>query len=284
MGLVALGALATPGTWFVKHRGLAVGLGSTGSSIGGLIFPIVLRHLILKVGFAWAVRIMGFIVSAILVLPLAVSRQRLPGKKRNTLIDFKALMQIEFGLYCLSIVLSFLGFFIPYTFIESWAISAQLDTEGVQPYYLLSIMNGASTFGRLLPNYASDKIGPLNVQLPCSVIAGVLVLNWIPVHSMGSAITIATLYGFFSGTLVSILPTAIASMTTNLGELGGRIGIGYLSMAVASLIGSPVAGALVQSVGYDAARIFAGALILAGSIAMAGSRLKITGLTIWAKA
>lgn len=73
-------------------------------------------------------------------------------------------------------------------------------------------------------------------------------------------------------------------MTPNLGELGGRIGMGYLSMAVASLIGSPVAGAIVQSVGYDVARIFAGALILAGSTAMAGARVKSTRLTIWVKA
>lgn len=284
MGLVALGALATPGTWFVRHRGLAVGLGSTGSSIGGLVFPVVLRRLIPQVGFGWAVRIMSFIVAAILVLPLAVSRQRLPAKKRNTLIDFKALVEIDFGLYCLGIVLAFLGFFIPYTFVESWAIATHLDTEGLPPYYLLAIMNGASTFGRLIPNYASDRLGPLNVQLPCSIIAGILVLTWIPADSLGSAVTIATLYGFFSGALVSILPTAIASMTTDLCELGGRIGMGYLSMAIASLIGSPVAGTIVQSYGYNAARIFAGALILAGSFAMALSRVKIAGLNLWVKA
>lgn len=88
MGLVALGALATTGTWFVKRRGLAVGIGSTGASVGGIVLPIALRHLIPQIGFPWAVRTMAFIVAAVLILPLVVSRQRLRPNKRNTLLDF----------------------------------------------------------------------------------------------------------------------------------------------------------------------------------------------------
>ncbi|KAL6806292.1 putative monocarboxylate permease [Trichoderma sp. SZMC 28013] len=273
MGLVALGALATPGTWFVKRRGLAIGLGSTGASIGGIIFPIALRHLIPMIGFGWAVRVMGFIVLFMLILPLSISKQH-----------FKSLGQIEFGLYCLSIFLAFLGFFTFYTFVESWVIATQLNTDGVAPYYILTITNASSSFGRILPNYTADKIGPLNIQVPATLIAGVLVFTWIPAQSMGSIMAIAILYGFFSGSLVSVPPTAIASMTANMNELGGRIGMCFLAMAFGSLIGSPVTGAIVQSVGYDSARIYAGIMLLAGATTMAIARFVKTGLKLCVKA
>ncbi|KAL7940292.1 major facilitator superfamily domain-containing protein [Trichoderma barbatum] len=284
MGLVALGALATPGTWFVKRRGLAIGLGSTGASIGGIIFPIALRHLIPKIGFGWAVRIMGFIVLFMLILPLSTSKQRLPANKRRMLIDFMSLTQVEFGLYCLSIFLAFLGFFTFYTFVESWVIATHLNTEGVAPYYILTVTNAASSFGRILPNYISDKTGPLNIQVPATVIASVLVFTWIPAHSMASVVVIAIFYGFFSGSLVSIPPTAIASMTANMNELGGRIGMCFLAMAFGSLIGSPVTGAIVQSAGYDGARIYAGVMLFAGAITMAVARFVKTGFNLCVKA
>ncbi|KAL7781783.1 putative monocarboxylate permease [Trichoderma afarasin] len=184
IGLVALGALATPGTWFIKRRGLAIGLGSTGASIGGIIFPIALRHLIPMIGFGWAVRVMGFIVLFMLMLRLSISKQ---------------------------------------------PIATQLNTDGVAPYYILTITNASSSFGRILPNYTADKIGPLNIQVPATLIAGV------------SVMAIAILYG-------------------------------------------PVTGVIVQSVGYDSARIYAGIMLLAGAIIMAIVRFVKTGFRLRVKA
>lgn len=283
MGLVALGALATTGTWFVKRRGLAVGIGSTGASVGGIVMPIALRHLIPQVGFPWAVRVMAFIVAGILMLPLAVSQQRLRPNKRDTLLDIRSLLQIDFGLFWLSIFLAFMGFFVFFTFIESWAVATGLDTHGLPPYYILAITNAASISGRIFPNFLSDTIGPLNIQAPATLIAGVLVLAWIPAHSLGSVLAVSILYGFFSGSLVSLPPSSIASMTADMGELGGRIGMAFLAMAFGSLIGAPVAGAIVQNSGYDGARVYGGCMILAGAVVMFASRIAKTGPKLWVK-
>ncbi|KAH8883312.1 MFS general substrate transporter [Thozetella sp. PMI_491] len=275
-GLVALGALATPGTWFVKHRGLAVGLGSTGASVGGIVLPIVLRNLIPVVGFPWAVRIVGFIVLFSLILPCTLAKNRLAPHKRRTLLDVKALFQqLELGLYWLSMFFSFLGFFTFYTFVDLWATTTKLDTKGLPIYYILPIVNAASIFGRIIPNFLADFVGPLNIQVPATALAGILVLVWIPTHSIGPTMVIAILYGFFSGSLVSVPPSALASMTKNLNELGGRIGITFLAMAFGSLIGSPVAGAIVQASGgnYDNARTFSGIVMLVGSAVMFAARM-----------
>jgi hypothetical protein len=35
--------------WFLKHRGMALGVITSGSSVGGVVWPIAIRHLIIKV-------------------------------------------------------------------------------------------------------------------------------------------------------------------------------------------------------------------------------------------
>jgi MFS family permease len=88
-------------------------------------------------------------------------------------------------------------------------------------------------------------------------------------------LTIGILYGAFSGSLVSIMPTAIATMTADMTRFGARTGIVFAAIAVGSLIGTPVTGALVESQhgGYDGARIWSGVCLIAGSLLIFISRM-----------
>src|SRR5277367_2699829 len=49
--------------WFRRKRALAMGIVYSGSSIGGVIWPILMSHLLNNpsVGFKWSLRIAGFI-------------------------------------------------------------------------------------------------------------------------------------------------------------------------------------------------------------------------------
>ena len=56
------------------------------------------------------------------------------------------------------------------------------------------------------------------------------------------------------------------------------MGIVFMAMGIASLIGTPVAGALVQgSGGYNGARIWAGVTMIAGSTLVGVARILKTG-------
>lgn len=63
-------AMAAVGQYFHKNRGAAMGLSVAGSSLGGVIFPIALSKMLYNpsLGFGWTVRILGFIMLA-LILP-----------------------------------------------------------------------------------------------------------------------------------------------------------------------------------------------------------------------
>jgi len=69
-------ALAVVAHWFDTRRGLAVGIVSAGSSIGGVIFPLVMRETLDKLGWTWSVRIAMLIVVVLLAVANAFIRGR----------------------------------------------------------------------------------------------------------------------------------------------------------------------------------------------------------------
>ncbi|EAT76519.1 hypothetical protein SNOG_16147 [Parastagonospora nodorum SN15] len=76
----------------VVSLGLAVGIASFGSSLGGVMYPIVLRTLVYEIGFAWAIRVIGFMALAPLIIPCVVMKERVKPavRKRRPMIDYSA--------------------------------------------------------------------------------------------------------------------------------------------------------------------------------------------------
>jgi MFS family permease len=285
LGLYVGTAVSLPSTWFTKRRGLAVGLVSTGSSVGGIIYPIVIHHLIPQIGFPWTARVVGFILLGTMILAISVLRQRLPPRKRGDFMEYRSLRDPVFALFNVGIFLAFLGFFTFYNFVESFVINTRIDSKGLPVFYILPIVNAASAFGRIIPPFVSDYVGPLNVHAPVLAISGILVFTWLPIHSIGPLMTISILYGFFSGAVAALPPASTASITADLTTLGGRLGVVFTAMAFGSLIGSPVTGAIIQSQNnYDGARIWGGVMLLAGASCLFLSRTYQTKWILWAKA
>lgn len=71
----------------------------------------------------------------------------------------------------------------------------------------------------------------------------------IAAHAKGSVIVIAILYGFFSGTFVSLPPSILVILTPpdKRGMIGTRVGMCFTLTSFGVLIGAPVAGAILGS-------------------------------------
>ena len=275
MGLLLVPSVGLPSTWFVKHRGIAVGIVSSGASVAGIVLPITLRSLISSVGFPWAARTLGFMSLATLIISISLIKQRLPPRGRGTFVEYNALRQPEFALYISGLSVSMLGFYTFYAFAEVWAIDTKLDTRGFQTVYILPILNAASIVGRLIPCYFSDLIGPLNVQAPAMLLCGMFVLVWLKVHTFAGLMTLIILYGVSSGAVIAMPPVAVASMTEDLTTFGGRMGVMFLAISCTSLAGPPSVGAIIQAQNgsYDGARIFSGIILVAGAGLLWTSRM-----------
>lgn len=58
-------SLSSATTWFLKRRAGALGILVSGSSLGGVLFPILFNYLLPQVGFPWTLRIMTFIIATL---------------------------------------------------------------------------------------------------------------------------------------------------------------------------------------------------------------------------
>ena len=67
--------------------------------------------------------------------------------------------------------------------------------------YLVSMINAASFFGRILPGLAADHLGGLNCWTFVAFSSGIVLLaGWTTVKSAGGLVGITILYGFVSCT------------------------------------------------------------------------------------
>lgn len=87
---IACGMIFTPvvsivGQDFTTRRALAMGVVPSGASVGGIIFPVVLNHLLngTSLGIGWAIRIVGFMMLGFMILACAVVKENLPHRKHR---------------------------------------------------------------------------------------------------------------------------------------------------------------------------------------------------------
>lgn len=216
-------AIASIGHFFLLKRGNATGVAMTAGSLGGIIIPLMLQKLIPTVGFAWATRILGFILVALLALANLLIRSRLPRKKYeavSALPDLAAFKDPIFSLVALGIFLLEWGLFIPLTYISSYALSHGASTAfGFQ---ILALLNTGSFFGRVLAGWLADISGRFNMLI--IMVSLCLIANlalWLPAgDSKPILIVFALFFGFASGSNLSLAPVCVGQLcnTENYGR------------------------------------------------------------------
>lgn len=280
-------ALTSVSAWFNKKRGIAFATLSTGSSVGGVIFPIMLERLVQQVGFPWSMRISAFMILFLLAIAIVTVKARLPRTKSNApgkttlLHPFK---EPAFALTLFGYMLLTYGVFIPINYV---IVEAQINGMSASlAAYLLPMLNAASLFGRLGAGFVSDKFGRYNIFIAMCLVAGVLVLAlWIPAASNAPTIVFATIFGFASGAYVSLSPALVAQISP-LSEIGYRTGLLFLFASVGGLTTSPIAGAILSNAGgkdFTNVKVFSGVMLLAGTVFVTGARIMRTGPKLTAK-
>jgi predicted MFS family arabinose efflux permease len=261
-GLMFVPSVAILPQYFRQKRGLANGIAASGSSIGGVIYPIMFHQLQQKVGFAWATRILGFTSLATCGISLSLLRMRFRPTEKRALIQLSAFKDVQFVLFCIAIFLGFLGFYNYLIYVQPWAIETGIVSDNLG-FYLVPMLNAASTFGRIAPNFLADHIGPLNVLTPAATITSIIAYCWVAVHNAPGIIALSTLYGFFSGGFVSLPPVVMMTITKDLRNFGTRLGMCFSLTSFALLVGTPIGGAILgNSQRYLGVQLFCASCLL----------------------
>jgi hypothetical protein len=115
-----------------------------GSSIGGVVLPIMVDRLIRQVGFGWAMRSTAFLFLGLLVFGNIAVRSRLPPLRRPLkVMDFLTpFSEKSFLLLALSGLFVYFGGFLPFNFLIVQAQAAGMSTDLAS--YVVPIINAAS--------------------------------------------------------------------------------------------------------------------------------------------
>ncbi|TVY25614.1 Fujikurins efflux protein [Lachnellula hyalina] len=274
--------IVAAGTWFRRHRALAFGIITAGSSIGGVVLPIMVQRLIPHIGFGWTMRAVGFLFLGLLTIANLTIKSRLPPARRpfNVMEMVKPFTEKPFLLLALGAFFIYVGGFLPFNYIILQGEASGMSTDLAS--YLVPILNAASTFGRILPAHLGDSFGVFNVMIVLTGFAAIMTLAlWLPAAANAPIIVYAVMYGFASGCTLSIIPAMVAKLG-HISQLGARSGALYAFSSVGVLIGSPIGGAIQknQHGGYSGLIIFTGVALLIGTFFAFLSRAAQVGLKI----
>ncbi|KAI9150137.1 MFS-type transporter dbaD [Paramyrothecium foliicola] len=259
--------MAVLSTYFSRRRGLAMGVAACGAVVGGVVYPLVVRQMLPRAGFAWAVRTVGFIMAGTLGLANVLAKPRIKPRRAGPLVEWAAFKELEYTFYAAAAFFNFWGVYFAFFYVAAYS------REIVHPPFtyteslnLLLIMNGVSLTGRLAPAWLADRIGAVNAFIPCSAASSVLVLCWIGVRSAGGMYGWAVVYGAAAGGIQSLFNAALSSLTTDPRKAGVRMGMVFTIVSFAVLTGPPIAGAAIRAAGgsYVGAQVFAGTVLAVG--------------------
>lgn len=264
----------------------------------------MVNRLIPKVGFGWAMRIVAFMMLFFLIIAGLTVRERVPPRpevlnRENLVHPFRDVNMVL--LLAGGTLLSF-GIWVPSNYIVTSSLAVGMQNNLLQ--YLVSIQNAGrcvsdptsssyhaytdvrrSLFGRFFSGFFADKIGVYNSFISSTVCSGILVLAlWIPGTNNSAIISFDVLFGVTSGAYYTIFVALVAPIAPPR-EIGYWVGLNFFFASIAGLVTGSIGGAILAYDGgsYWGMKVYSGVLLLAGSVFVMGTRLRLTGLAVCAK-
>lgn len=249
-----------------------------------VVFPIVIKNLLPKIGFGWTVRVVALIVLVTLAICNIVLRGPGASAKRRALVHRESLTDWPYVALILAYFTVFLGLYTPFFYVESFAVGNDIASEDTA-FYLLAVVNLASILGRIIPNiHLSDMMGPMNMITATTVILAATSLGFIGVKNAAGVFVVSVVYGFFTGTFFALQPTIFVRLTGDMSVMGTRFGMAFSIMSFGLLIGSPISGVLQRAFGsYNASWVWAAITLAVGSVLLFVSRTLKVGRGVISK-
>ncbi|KAI1822579.1 major facilitator superfamily domain-containing protein [Xylaria intraflava] len=283
-GIYFTPAISLVNTYFDKRRGFAVGLVTTGNSVGGIVYPLIVRELIPQLGFAWTTRVIGFLNLGLLSIAFTFMRPRLPPRKSGPLLELAAFKEPQYVGYLVSAFFLYWANYYTFYYIGSYGTEA-LNLSYSSAAVVVIIINGVGLPFRVLVPMLADRIGNFNVIVPVSFVWAIVSFTWLAVHDVAGYYAFTVVYGIAAASFQCLFPSTVARITPRLDTLGTRLGMAFSVSAVASLTGPPIGGAIQASTGgsFKGPQIWAATVTLLSFLLFTTLRLYAGGLNLRVK-
>lgn len=282
--------MATITRWFVRRRGLALGIVSTGVGAGPVVMAPLASHITIAYGWRSAFIVLGCITA--LAIPLAFLMKRSPeeigslpdgdtdyasispeaaatktavksgGLSLKEAINTRAFWQIA-TIYCM------IGLSLQIVMAHVVAYSQGKGVSPITAATIVSTISGFSAIGRMGMGLASDWMGRKKALAICLCAEGIMILLLIGASTTWMFFVFAVIFGFFYGGHVPQLP-ALVGETLGLAHMGIVLGATSFFWGVGGAIGPFLAGYIVDVSGtYTWAFVLGGVgLLFATAVAV----------------
>lgn len=267
--------------WFKVKRGFAIGVAMVGSSVGGIIIPLVLRSSFPKHGYAWTIRILAFVFAGCLVSANLCIASRSPPQyitSDRRVFALRLFREPIFSFLTLCIFGVEIVLFGALGTLPTYARMSPGYPENTG-YNLIATLNGASCLGRVIPGMASDFLGRFNVFIAMMAVTLCFMLAiWLPfgATSLPALYLFTALFGFGTGSWMSLAPTSLGQLSGP-DQFGRYYGTCYFVASLATLVGIPISGSFLDLVGPRAMVGFMCAVLMLSILALLVSRWVCVG-------
>ncbi|KAK9458886.1 major facilitator superfamily domain-containing protein [Lipomyces oligophaga] len=270
-------------TWFADRRGVAFGIASVGSCVGGTTMPFLLNTLFQK-SFESGVGAMAAIFAVLGAITAGTVTLRYAPTGRKPIHFVKTfvhpLRDVNYSLFVCSMFFIYLGIFVPMGFLPSTSIHYGMSSTFA--FHLTAYMNVGSLIGRLICGVLFDHFSKFTVFTFYVLLSGLVVIpGWYLASSSSAAIiAITVLYGFGSGGILSTFNILVGCLSPSPDQISSRIGTCSAIIAVSSTVALPIAGAIIgiasdSDAGYHGMQAYAGAVMLAGALIVTCVRFRL---------
>ncbi|KAJ6510425.1 major facilitator superfamily domain-containing protein [Mycena sanguinolenta] len=227
LGLTFLPALGATAQHFSRRRGLAIGIMTTGASIGGIIFPQVLNNLLFHHGFVVGVRATAILITILMLLANLLMRPRYPPNQFISKISLRLILtDLPYMIFVFSGIFIMLGLFYPIFYLQLYAIKQGIPEKIA--FDTITLINAGGFVGRLALSFLALRFSNFDVLIPIIFLAAACILAMLaPGLKSGGIIVISLLYGAMNAGYVSISPALLADLSNDRNEIGIRMGIWF---------------------------------------------------------
>ncbi len=279
MGFGLVPVVSTVSRWFVKRRGMALGLTVAGLGIGALVLAPFAQFLITK--FDWRNSYL-LIAGILLVIGLPISRlmrlhpsekgllpyginEMAEGSKHNNLlstVDFTFKQAIKTKAFWLLFTMYvFHAFVVQMVMVHLKAYAIDFGIAEMTAATALGLVGGTSIAGRLVIGSLSDRIGRKACFFVAYLLMAVMLLWLIEARQPWQFYLFSSVYGFAYGGNVPLFPAVVADWfgTKFHGIIYGTL---MLATGIGGAIGPLLAGYIYDTRGSYNIAIIIGAVVL----------------------
>lgn len=252
--------------WFLRKRALACSVATIGGLIGSSVFAVMLQSLYLKVGFKWAIRVLGFISLFCMAIAIVLIKQRdmdtKPVDTNDTVVEDSRLQKNELKINPIKATILFfkdaldlsiikdsrfvtlsLAVFCAeiismstLTYLTSYGLDHGISSSNA--FLLITVVNVSGIPSRLLSGILADKYGRFNVMIAMSLFTTIVVFGvWLPAKGhLGVLFAFAVLFGVSTSANISLIP-ATTSQICSAERFGKVYGTLYFVLAFLTILG-----------------------------------------------